>query len=119
MGVPGGRAVEAPADHDRRRGRAHPVGGYLRGTTILSAIIAATDLVFMLLLGVPLAVPLPILVFLAGYIPYFGGIVTTAIILLVTWATVGNVAVMGCWCSSASATSSWATASGRRCTAAP
>ena len=32
--------------------------------------------------------------FLGGYIPYFGGIVTTAIILLVTWATVGNVAVI-------------------------
>ena len=70
------------------------LAGYLRGTTILSAIIALTDLVFMLLLGVPSAVPLAILVFLGGYIPYFGGIVTTAIILLVTWATVGNVAVV-------------------------
>jgi putative heme transporter len=70
------------------------LAGYLRGTTILSAIIAATDLVFMLLLGVPSAVPLSVLVFLGGYIPYFGGIVTTAIILLVTWATVGNVAVI-------------------------
>ena len=70
------------------------LAGYLRGTTILSAIIALTDLVFMLLLGVPSAVPLAVLVFLGGYIPYFGGIVTTAIILLVTWATVGNVAVI-------------------------
>ena len=70
------------------------LAGYLRGTTILSAIIAATDLVFMLLLGVPSAAPLSILVFLGGYIPYFGGIVTTAIILIVTWATVGNVAVI-------------------------
>lgn len=70
------------------------LAGYLRGTTMLSAIIALTDLAFMLLLGVPSAVPLAILVFLGGYIPYFGGIVTTAIILLVTWATVGNVAVL-------------------------
>ena len=31
--------------------------------------------VFMLLLGVPLALPLAVLVFLSGYIPYFGGIV--------------------------------------------
>ncbi len=38
----------------------------------------------MLVLGVPLALPLAVLVFLAGYIPYFGGIVATAIILLVT-----------------------------------
>ena len=40
------------------------VGGYLRGTTILSAIIATTDLVFMLVLGVPLAAPLAVLVVL-------------------------------------------------------
>jgi predicted PurR-regulated permease PerM len=66
------------------------VGGYLRGTTVLSGIIALTDLVFMLALGVPLAVPLAVLVFLSGYIPYFGGIVTTAIILLVTYASLGT-----------------------------
>ncbi len=65
------------------------VGGYLRGTTILSAIIALTDLVFMWVLGVPLAVPLAVLVFFSGYIPYFGGIVTTMLILLVAYATLG------------------------------
>ena len=65
------------------------VGGYLRGTTILSAIIALTDLVFMLLLGVPLAVPLAVLVFFCGYIPYFGGIITTFLIFLVTYAALG------------------------------
>jgi putative heme transporter len=65
------------------------VGGYLRGTTVLSAIIALTDLVFMLLLGVPLAVPLAVLVFFCGYIPYFGGIVTTFLIFLVTYAALG------------------------------
>jgi len=70
------------------------LAGYLRGTTMLSAIIAVTDLVFMWLLGVPSAVPLAILVFLGGYIPYFGGLVTTGIILLVTWATVGPVQVL-------------------------
>jgi predicted PurR-regulated permease PerM len=70
------------------------VGGYLRGTTILSAIIALTDLVFMLILGVPVAVPLAVLVFLSGYIPYFGGIVTTAIILLVTYVALGTGPVL-------------------------
>jgi len=65
------------------------VGGYLRGTAVLSTIIALTDLVFMLILGVPLAVPLALLVFLAGFIPYFGGIVTTVLILLVTYAALG------------------------------
>ena len=70
------------------------VGGYLRGTTILSAIIAATDFVFMWLLGVPLAGPLTLLVFLSGYIPYFGGIVSTFLILLVTYASLGPGAVV-------------------------
>jgi putative heme transporter len=65
------------------------VGGYLRGTTVLSAIIAVTDFVFMWLLDVPLAAPLAVLVFLAGYIPYFGGLVTTALILLVAYAALG------------------------------
>ncbi len=70
------------------------VGGYLRGTTVLSGLVAVTDLVFMLILGVPLAAPLAVLAFLAGFIPYFGGIVTTAIILLVTWAALGPTAVV-------------------------
>ena len=70
------------------------VGGYLRGTTILSAIIAASDFVFMVVLGVPLAGPLTLLVFFSGYIPYFGGIVSTLLILLVTYAALGSGAVV-------------------------
>ena len=31
------------------------VGGYLRGTTVLSGLVAITDYVFMLVLGVPMA----------------------------------------------------------------
>ena len=65
------------------------VGGYLRGTTVLSAIIATTDFVFMVVLGVPLALPLALLVFFSGYIPYFGGIVATFIILIVAYAALG------------------------------
>ena len=66
------------------------VGGYLRGTTVLTGIIAITDYLFMLVLGVPLALPLAMLVFLGGYIPYFGGIVTSAIILVVTLGALGT-----------------------------
>jgi putative heme transporter len=65
------------------------VSGYLRGTTLLSAIIATTDLAFMLVLGIPLALPLAVLTFFSGYIPYFGGIVATGLILLVTCAALG------------------------------
>ncbi len=70
------------------------VGGYLRGTTVLSAIIAITDYVFMWILGVPLAGPLALLVFFSGYIPYFGGIISTGLILLVTYAALGSGAVI-------------------------
>ncbi len=66
------------------------VGGYLRGTTVLAGLIAITNYVFMLLLGVPLALPLAVLSFLSGYIPYFGGIVSSAIILLVTYGALGT-----------------------------
>ena len=65
------------------------VGGYLRGTTILSAVIGVTDYVFMVVLGVPLALPLAMLAFFSGYIPYFGGFVATGIILIVTYAALG------------------------------
>ena len=64
-------------------------GGYLRGTTILAAIMAITDYVFLVILGVPLALPLAILVFLAGYIPYIGGAVANLVVLGVAYAAVG------------------------------
>ena len=66
------------------------VGGYLRGTTVLAGLVAVTDFVFMWFLGVPLALPLAMLALLCGYIPYFGGIVATAIILLVSLAALGT-----------------------------
>ena len=65
------------------------VGGYLRGTTVLAALVAVTDYLFMIVLGVPLALPLALLAFLCGYIPYFGGIVATLVILLVTFGSHG------------------------------
>jgi predicted PurR-regulated permease PerM len=65
------------------------VGGYLRGTAVLSFLIAVTDLVFMLILGVPLAAPLAVLVFFAGFIPYFGGLATTIVIVTITFAAIG------------------------------
>ncbi len=70
------------------------VGGYLRGTAVLAALHAATDLVFMFLLGVPLAAPLAVLVFFGGFIPYVGGFVTTIIVLLVAYSAVGSQAAV-------------------------
>ena len=66
------------------------VGGYLRGTTVIGAIVAVTTFVFMLLLGVPLALPVALFAFMAAFIPYFGGLVTTIVVLLVTFGASGG-----------------------------
>lgn len=86
---------QAASDQDRERiteagdDALWRVGGYLRGTTVLAFIMAVTDYAFMWLLGVPLAVPLTVLVFFAGYIPYFGGIVANLALLGVTYGALG------------------------------
>ena len=57
------------------------VGGYLRGTTVSGGHHCrqpTTSSWFVL--GTPLALSLAMLVFLGGYIPYFGGAVTTLIV---------------------------------------
>jgi len=72
------------------------VGGYLLGTTVLAAIAAVTTFIFLIVLGVPLAMPLSVLVFLGGYIPYFGGIITSTIVVLTAFVSggVGTAAVL-------------------------
>ena len=66
------------------------VGGYLRGMAILAAIMAAFEFVFLVILGVPLAAPLAVLVFLGGFIPYVGGLITTIVLLAVTAGSNGT-----------------------------
>jgi predicted PurR-regulated permease PerM len=70
------------------------VGGYLRGMAILAAIKAVSDFVYLTLLGVPLAAPLAVLVFVGGFIPYVGGFITTTVLVLVTLSTQGLTAVI-------------------------
>ena len=60
------------------------VGGYLRGMAVLASVMAAVEFLFLLALGVPLAAPLAVLVFLGGFIPYVGGLITTVVLVLVT-----------------------------------
>ena len=67
------------------------VGGYLRGTAVMAATDALTDWVYLTLLGVPLAGPLAVLVFIGGFIPYLGGLVTGTVLLVVTFAAQGFV----------------------------
>ncbi len=65
------------------------VGGYLRGTAVLSAIVAVTNLAYLTLLGVSLAAPLAILSFVGGFIPYIGGLIATGVILITAWGSEG------------------------------
>ena len=64
-------------------------GGYLRGTAITAAIKALADFVFLTLLGVPLAGPLAVVVLIGAFVPYVGGFVTTAMLLLVAYGSGG------------------------------
>lgn len=70
------------------------VGGYLRGTAVLSAVVAVTDLAYLTVLGVPLAAPLAILAFVGGFVPYIGGLIATGVILLTAWGAVGAQATI-------------------------
>ncbi len=65
------------------------VGGYLRATAVTAATDAASTFVFLTILGVPLAGPLAVLVLLAGFVPYVGPVMATAVLVLVTWGTNG------------------------------
>ena len=61
---------------------------------MLAAIKGISDFVFLTLLGVPLAAPLAVMVFIGGFIPYVGGFITTTILVLVTLSTQGISAVI-------------------------
>ena len=75
------------------------LGGYMIGTGAISFVGAASQLVIMLVLGIPLALPVFVLSFFLCFIPYIGGFVSTGIALLVTVAvgTPVDIAVMIVW----------------------
>jgi len=73
------------------------LGGYMIGTGAISIFGAATQFLIMVVLGLPLALPLAVLSFFGGFIPYIGSFITTGIAFLVTVA-VGSpqdIAIMG------------------------
>ncbi len=73
------------------------LGGYMIGTGAISLFGAATQFVIMAILGIPLALPLAVLSFFGGFIPYIGSILTTGLAFLVTLAlgTSQDAAIMG------------------------
>jgi len=72
----------------------HALTGYVRGTTAVAAIHAIFIGLALWLLGVPLLVPLIILVFLAAFIPLIGILVVGALAIMVTLATKGWLAAV-------------------------
>jgi predicted PurR-regulated permease PerM len=62
---------------------------YMRGTVAVAAIHAVVIGVALWIMGVPLAVPLAVLVFLAAFIPLVGLLLAGALAVLVTLATKG------------------------------
>ena len=67
---------------------------YVRGTTVVAAIHAVVIGLALWLLGVPLLVPLVILVFLAAFVPLLGILVAGALAILVTLGTKGLLAAL-------------------------
>jgi predicted PurR-regulated permease PerM len=60
--------------------------GYMVGTGALSAFGALSTAALMLVLGLPLAIPIAVLAFFLGYIPYVGGFIATFLAFLVAVA---------------------------------
>jgi len=72
----------------------HALVSYIRGTTIVAAIHALIIGLSLWLIGVPLVVPLIILVFIAAYIPLVGILVVGALAIVITLATKGLIAAL-------------------------
>jgi predicted PurR-regulated permease PerM len=67
---------------------------YVRGTTIVAAIHAVSIGLALWILGVPLLIPLIILVFVAAFVPLIGILVAGALAILVTLGTKGWLAAV-------------------------
>ncbi|HET9084485.1 MAG TPA: AI-2E family transporter [Candidatus Limnocylindrales bacterium] len=67
------------------------VSAYLRGSALAAGVDALAALIYLPILGVPLAGPLAVVVFLGGFVPYIGPVVASSIVLLVTLGTQGVV----------------------------
>ena len=67
------------------------LGGYVRGTAIVAAVDAVGIGIGLAIVGVPLVIPLSVLVFLLAFIPLVGATLAGIIAALVALVTVGPV----------------------------
>jgi predicted PurR-regulated permease PerM len=72
------------------------LSGYMIGTAVISLFGAVTSALIMIILGLPLAIPIGVLTFFGGFIPYIGSFVTTALAFLVAVAvgTTADIVIM-------------------------
>jgi len=72
-----------------RAGRAAwaTITGYVRGTAVIATIHGIVIGLALYLLGVPLAIPLAVLVFLGSFIPFLGALVAGGLAVLVTFGS--------------------------------
>jgi predicted PurR-regulated permease PerM len=82
-------AERAPVIDRAGRAGGTALGRYARGTLIIAAIDAIGIGLALFLLGVPLAFPLTLIVFLGGFVPIIGATATGIIAVIVTLATNG------------------------------
>lgn len=75
------------------------LGGYMIATGVISLFGAATQAVIMLVLGLPLVLPIAVLSFFLGFIPYIGSFLATGLAFLVTVAvgSTTDIAIMAIW----------------------
>lgn len=67
------------------------LGGYVRGTAIVALVDAVLIGIGLAIVGVPLAVPLAVIVFIGGFIPIVGATVAGILAAAVTLVTTGPV----------------------------
>jgi predicted PurR-regulated permease PerM len=70
------------------------LGGYVRGTTLVAVVDAVLIGLGLLLLGVPLALPLAVVVFLGAFIPLAGATVAGAVAAVIALVTNGPVTAL-------------------------
>lgn len=63
------------------------MGGYVRGISVIALMDAVGIGAVLFFLGVPLALPLAVIVFLSAYVPLIGATVSGALAVLVTFVT--------------------------------
>lgn len=70
------------------------MGGYVRGTAIIAFVDAAAIGIALAILGVPLALPLAVIVFLGAFVPIIGATVAGILAALVALVTNGPVVAL-------------------------